>query len=149
MDAHKVGRQLAVDECGSGRIVARADAQEGEFRGRRLHGYALLREAAGALAGWPGLDALRWKYHGGYETPVFPRALASSLQLLDDRCERSFVVRLHPRRSTSRRGANIVPYSFASALVAESLDIDCDLHLVADYQAAAIQDRVPTHPEIV
>src|SRR5258708_25947536 len=31
----------------------------------------------------------------------------------------------------------------------ERLDIDCDLHLVTDHQAAAIQDRAPAHTEIV
>src|SRR5437762_13655713 len=111
MDAHQVGRQFAVDERGGECIVAGADAQEGEFRAWGVHEYDLLREADGALAGWTGLDAFRWKHHGGNETSVLPRALASSVQLLDDRCERSSVDRLHPRRSRSRRGANIVPCS--------------------------------------
>src|SRR5260370_767207 len=117
MDAHRVGRQLAVDQRGSEGIVARAAAQAGEFRARGVHEYDLLREAAGELAGWPGLDGFRWKYHGGNETPVLPRALASSVQVLDDRCERSSVDRLYQRRSWSRRGANIVPCSSGSTLV--------------------------------
>src|SRR5258708_1236257 len=118
MDAHRVGRQLALDDRGGERVVLGADAQEGEFRARGVHAYDLLREAAGELAGWPGMEPFRWKYRGGNETPVLPRALASSLPVLDDRCERSSVDRLHRSRSRSGRGANIVPCSFASTLVA-------------------------------
>src|SRR5260370_40780014 len=109
MDAHRVGRQLALDDRGGERIVLGADAQEGEFRARGVHAYDLLREAARELAGWPGTEAFRWNYHGGNETPVLPRALASSLQGLNDRWPRPSVHQWPRRRSRRGRRSNICP----------------------------------------